>query len=182
MATDGPVRLELYVRSLHAGAAATRQEQAIERLTELATTGRIDDHQVLVWGDRMPGSPAEARTDAALFALNRVAVFTEWANRNGLAVERFEHAEVESRLLGERHRTVTVPIMTLAEYEGRDLRFVAPVSGPDGAVTVLDRLDQLAGETEPATEYEPLARTYAEPPRGVALAPPEAEERSGRNA
>lgn len=175
MVTDRPIRLELYVRSLHAGAAGPQQERAIEGLGKLATSGRIDDHRVLVWGDRMPGSPAEARTDAGLFALNRAAVFTEWATLNALAVDRFEHAEIESHLLGERYRTLTVPVMTLAEYEGDDLRFVAPVSGPDGTVTVLDRLDQLADEADPTAGYEVLPRAYTDPPRGLTLAPPERE-------
>ena len=175
------VWLELYVRSLHAGAADARQEAAIERLADLEDAGRIDGYQVLVWGDRMPGSPAEARTDAGLFALNRAAVFAEWADRNDYSIDRFDHQQVESRILGETYRTLSVPIMTLAEYAGSDLRFVAPVTGADGTVTVLDRFDQLAADAGTATDLEPLSQTYADPPAGLALAAPD-EEGAGRNA
>lgn len=172
MAGDRSVRLELYVRSLHPGTAGDRQETVIERLQELEREGVVDASQVLVWGDRMPGSPAEARTDAGLFALNRAAVFAEWADRNGFSVDEFEHQHIESRLLGESYRTLSVPVMTLAEFEGGDLRFVAPVSGPEGTVTVLDRLDRLAAEGDGATaDYEPLTGAYAEPPVGITLAP-----------
>jgi DNA-binding Lrp family transcriptional regulator len=181
MPDTDPVRLELYVRSLHAGAADSRQEAAIERMRELEERGRIDGSQVLVWGDRMPGSPAEARTDAGLFALNRAAVFAEWAERNGRRIDRFEHQQVESRILGETHRTLSVPVMTLAEYAGEDLRFVAPVTGAEGTVTVLDRLDRLAGESTSTAEVESLPRTYADPPRGLALAARE-DDRTERNA
>lgn len=180
MSDEEPVWLELYVRSLHAGAADASQDAAIERLAELEAADRIDGYQVLVWGDRMPGSPAEARTDAGLFALNRAAVFAEWADRNDRTIDCLDHQRIESRILGETYRTLSVPVMTLAEYAGEDLRFVAPVTGADGTVTVLDRLDELADASVPTTDLEPLTQTYADPPAGVALGASE-EEQSGRN-
>lgn len=174
MTGDDPVRLELYVRSLLAEQAHTQQDDVIERLTALESTGVIDEFQIVVWGRQAPASPAQARTDAGVFALNRVAVFSEWGRNNGLSVdEQFEYRSVDSRILDESYQAVRFPVMTLAEYHGQDLVFVAPAGTKDTGHSVQDRLDQIEATTSPderASDIDPLDQAYSEPPRELTMA------------
>ena len=174
MTSDEPVRLELYVRSLLAEQARSQQDEIIERLEALEAEGVIDEFQVVIWGRQAPASPAQARTDAGVFVLNRVAVFSEWAAANGLSVdEHFEHRDVESSIVNESYQAVRFPVMTLAEYHGQDLAFVAPATDQETTHSVRERLAQIEAESRPAarrTEYERLNRAYSEPPRQLTLA------------
>jgi hypothetical protein len=147
---------------------------------------------VLVWGKHAPATPAEARTDAGLFALNRVAVFTEWAEQNGLSVENhFERRTIDSDITAETYNALRFPVMTYAEYHGNDLVFVAPTSGTDHHFSVRDRLDALAiesevtvedadatidGLVESTDELTHLERAYSDPPRELTLVPREEDD------
>jgi hypothetical protein len=187
-ATD-EVRVELYVRSLLPGQARKQQDAVIDQLSNLEAAGVIDEYSVLVWGKHAPATPAEARTDAGLFALNRVAVFSEWAKQNGLSVEdHFERRTIDSDITADTYNALRFPVMTYAEYRGDDLVFVAPASGETHHFSIPDRLDALASETtvlsaeDPATiggivdepaELQRLERAYTAPPRELTLAPRE---------
>ncbi|WP_136716294.1 HTH domain-containing protein [Halorientalis salina] len=177
MTDDEPVRVELYVRSLLAGQARSQQDEAIERLAALEDAGVIDESQLVIWGRQAPASPAEARTDAGVFARNRVTVFSEWASANGLSVEeQFQRRTVDSAISGETYRAVRFPVMTLAEYHGKDLTFVAPANGPETTYAVQDRLDTIEMESRPADrngEFQPIEQAYAEPPHQLTLTDPE---------
>jgi hypothetical protein len=169
--TSGTRHVELYVRSLAPRQARQQQDAVIDRLVDLEREGRIDEFTLLVWGRQVPASPARTRTDAGLFALNRIAVFTEWADGNGYSVdEQFQRRTVDSTITDETYQVVTVPVMTLAAYRDEDLQFVAPVSGPDGDVTVQDRLAELATDATPTVDS--LDQAYASPPRGLTLVDP----------
>ncbi|MFB6178824.1 MAG: HTH domain-containing protein [Halorientalis sp.] len=176
MSADEPVRLELYVRSLHAAQAHGRQDAVIERLNALEDAGVIDEYQLVVWGRQAPASPAEAHTDAGVFTLNRVAVFSEWAAANEFSVdEHFEQRSVDSSMAGESYQAVRFPVMTLAEYHGQDLAFVAPATRANGTHSVGDRLDTIeatprAGER--AAEFTTLDHAYSEPPHQLTLTDP----------
>ncbi|MFD1585573.1 HTH domain-containing protein [Halorientalis brevis] len=174
MTSDEPVRLELYVRSLLAEQARSQQDEVIERLNALKDDGAIDEFQVVIWGRQAPASPAQARTDAGVFVLNRVAVFSEWAAANGLSVdEHFEHRSVESSIVNESYQAVRFPVMTLAEYHGQDLAFVAPATEQDATHTVRERLAHIEREDQQAAgtdEFERLSSAYSEPPRQLTLA------------
>lgn len=173
-ADDDRVHVELYVRSLAPDQAQSCQDAVIEKLNRLRDESRIDEFRLLVWGKGAPASPADARTVAGLFALNRVAVFSEWAERNGLSLDdHFQRRIVDSSITGEHYRTVRFPIMTLAEYHGPDLSFVAPASGDDVQYTVTDRLEAHREPTERNEEYlEPLDNVYASPPPELTLTRP----------
>jgi hypothetical protein len=177
MTDDESVRVELYVRSLLAGQARSQQDEVIERLGALEDADVIDEYQLVIWGRQAPASPAETRTDAGLFTLNRVAVFSEWASANDLSVdEQFERRTVDSTITGESYQAVRFPVMTLAEYHGTDLAFVAPANGPETTHTVQDRLDAIETGTPPAdrtSEFQPVERGYAEPPHQLTLSDPE---------
>jgi len=173
-------RVELYVRSLLPGQSRERQNEIIDRLQDLEAEGVVDEFTVLVWGKHAPATPADARTDAGLFALNRVAVFTEWAEQNGLGVEtHFDRRRTDSSITAESYDALTFPVMTLAEYHDDDLTFVAPATGTDHQFSVGDRVDTLAaGQTdrpsgvgEGDASLDELEHSYVEPPEELTLAP-----------
>jgi len=177
MTDEEPVRLELYVRSLLARQANSQQDEVIERLNALEAEGLVDEYQLVVWGRQAPASPAQARTDAGVFTLNRVAVFSEWAAANGLSVdEHFERRNVESSMVGESYQAVRFPIMTLAEYHGQDLAFVAPATEAETTYSVQDRLDAIeatADAEDRAAAVQTLDRAYSEPPHQLTLTDPD---------
>jgi len=162
--TEG-VHAELYVRSLAPRGVRERQAAVLERLETLVDHGTIADYTVHVCGRELPASPAEAVTEFGTFLLNRIAVFTEWADRNGWTLDSlFETERIESRITGQKHERVEMPVMLLAEYEGRDLRFVSPCSNEATNWSVVDRLDELAAEDAQPERAEPLRRARADPP------------------
>jgi hypothetical protein len=167
------VRLELYVRSLLASQAHEQQNAVVDRLQSLDDEDVVSDVDIVVWGRQAPASPAQARTDAGEFALNRVAVFTTWAERNGCSLEgHFEYRTIESEFRRESYRAVRFPVMTLAEYHDEALAFVAPVTTPDGPCTVQDRLDHIQRRSTAADDnrsVEPLSSAYSEPPSELTL-------------
>lgn len=183
MTTDEPVRLELYVRSLLAEQARSQQEEIIERLGDLENDGAIDEFQIVVWGQQAPASPAQARTEAGEFVLNRVAVFSQWGEANGFDVaDQFEYRDVESSMVDESYQAVRFPVMTLAEYHGQDLVFVAPAGDGGSVHTVRDRIDVIETTTDADERGETtdhLDQAYAEPPRELTMAAPDEAEPSG---
>ncbi|MFB6140886.1 MAG: HTH domain-containing protein [Halosimplex sp.] len=140
----GTPRIELYVRSLLPDGAHGRQEAVIERLQKLETEGEIADFSVIVWGKQIARSSAGARTEEGEYILNRVAEFKQWALSNNVSLESFyQKHDVENELTDEPHSAIVLPVMGLAEYDGEELRHVAPCTDGDEVHTIMDRLDRL---------------------------------------
>jgi len=153
--TPQEVTVELHVRSLAPRGGKGQQESAIERLDQLASTGRIEEFSVNVWGRRVSLSSAAAETDAAQFVLDRVDEFRDWARRTGRSVDSFfETRRVESSITDEQYAALVLPSLTLAEYRDGELAYVAPCTDGDTVHTVDDRLDVLA--SSPAMDSDPL--------------------------
>lgn len=156
-------RAELYVRSLLPDGHTQQQAAVIDRLQGLSDTDILSDITVQVIGRQIPSTPAEARTELGLFALNRVSVFQEWAKRNDCSLEpAFQVRSVDSEISGEQYRALVFPVQLLAEYEGSDLRCVTPHTTDGETVTVMDRLAMLEGEEE--STFTPLERASAARP------------------
>lgn len=144
------VTVDLYVRSLVADGAQAQQEAVIGRLDRLRDRGDIAGFAVDVWGARVSPDGATARTDAGAAVLRQVEAFRAWADRHGMSVG-FEAGETRSAITDEAYTAVVLPTMTLAEYRGDTLRFVAPCTDGESRHTVTDRLDRLErGEAEVA--------------------------------
>ena len=161
--TNRGVHVELYVRSLAPRGALDRQQSAVQLIEQLAGEGRLSTYSVHVCGREIPATPGETTTDFGAFLLNRVAVFSMWADRNGYSLGRlFDRRTLDSTITDEHRETLVMPVMALAEYEGTDLRFVAPCSVDGTSLTVRHRLNELhAGEHRDAT---PLPDAHAPPP------------------
>lgn len=150
--------VELYVRSLAPASSHSCQESVLERLEWLASRGHVADFEVHVWGSRFDPSGASARTVAGRFVRERLATFTEWADRNGLSIRTFfDERPVRSSVTGEDYTAVVLPTMTLAEYVDGELEFVAPCSDGETVHTVEDRLAELTPE-EPTPTADSVAK------------------------
>ncbi|WP_424002859.1 HTH domain-containing protein [Haloarcula salina] len=157
-------RAELYVRSLLPDGHTQQQAGMIDRLDALTDGDALSDLTVHVVGRQIPSTPADARTDMGLFALNRVSVFQEWAKRNDCSLEpAFRLRSVESEISGEQYRALVFPIQLLAEYRGAKLTCVTPHTADGETVTVTDRLRMLE-RNEETTAFSPLERASAPPP------------------
>ncbi|KAA9409040.1 hypothetical protein EGO51_04275 [Haloarcula hispanica] len=156
-------RAELYVRSLLPDGHTQQQAAVIDRLQGLSDADVLSDIAVQVIGRQIPSTPAEARTELGLFALNRVSVFQEWAKRNDCSLDpAFRVRSVDSEITGEQYRALVFPIQLLAEYDGAKLRCVTPHTADGETVTVRDRLTMLEGEDE--STFSSLERASAARP------------------
>jgi hypothetical protein len=169
--TQGGTHVELYVRSLAPRGVLEGQQAALRSVRELVEDGPLAECTVHICGREIPATPADTATEFGEFLCNRVAVFSAWADRNDYSLARlFDRRRLDSTITGEHRETLVMPVMALAEYEGPDLRFVAPCAVDGERLTVRDRLAELrAGvrrettvlhdaHTSPPDETPPLAR------------------------
>lgn len=134
------LELELYVRSLTPTECRNRQADVVRRLAQLEVDGRIDDVTVEVWGRQLAVDDAH-RTEPGRRISDRIDAFRTWAADTGRSVDRqFPVERVSSTLTGDEYTRIGFPTMTLAEYEGDDLRFVSPCTDDGAVCTVEDRL------------------------------------------
>lgn len=137
-------RLELYVRSLSAG--ATPAADHAERVRALASDGRVADADVLVWGEEVGLSTTAFRTRIGKAILDRIAAFRAWADeRGGTMHPFFETRSVTGSVTGETYASIRLPVACLAEYADGELVHVAPHRAGGGTCTVRDRLRYLEG-------------------------------------
>jgi hypothetical protein len=152
--TETP-RIELYVRSLLPDGAQNRQEAVIDRLDRLDAENEIESYSVIVWGKQIARDSAGARTDEGEYILNRVAEFKQWALSNNVSLESFYQKQiVENDATDEEYTATVLPVMGLAEYDGNELRHVAPCTKGDTVHTIMDRLDRLERGQPTAIEQQ----------------------------
>lgn len=157
------VHVELYVRSLAPRGLQEGQRAVLETIESLEASGTLTDHRLYVCGAEIPATPVETATEFGEFLLNRTAVFSAWADQNDVSLGKlFEHRSIDSSITGEHRETLVFPVMALAEYEGTDLRFVAPCTVDGTTVTVRDRLDELRAGIE--VESDLLPDAHSSPP------------------
>lgn len=150
------VTVDLYVRSLSPAGGQRQLDAVITRLERLATTGRIAEFTVHVWGKQIATSSVATRTTAGQAILDTVDEFRAWAREHGRSLRSFfDTRDVRSRITGEDYTALVLPTMTLAEYHGDDLRFVAPCADGDTMYSVTDRLDTLEAEDQTVDQEPP---------------------------
>ena len=143
-------RVELYLRSLAPGAGRDEQDRVVERLQRLDGSDCVRALEVHVCGTCVCSSTPAAETDPGQFLLSRFDQFESWADDHGRSLVGFRRQCVDSSLAGGMVTGVRFPRMTVAEFVGGDLRFVAPSRGST-TVTVTDRVDELASTDRSAT-------------------------------
>jgi hypothetical protein len=147
-------RIELCVRSLASRTGKGIQEQAIDRLQRLETTGELDALSVRIWGEEVALSTTATETERGRAILQRVGAFREWAAHNDVSLAPFfEPREKTSRITGEEYATLRLPVLVMAEYVDGDIVHVAPHRRDSGVYTVEDRL---ASHAEPTSGHNSL--------------------------
>ncbi|MHB9287763.1 HTH domain-containing protein [Halobacteriales archaeon Cl-PHB] len=150
------VQVEVFVRSLAPIGAGRPQKTVVRTLERLTDRGTVDDYRVTVCGKEVPADRDQAVTAFCERLLDCVDAFEAWAERNDRALHGvFDRKEAHSSITGEDRVYRVAPVLAVAEYEGTDLRFVAPSVGDGRQVSVIDRLEELEGMAE-FTDAEPL--------------------------
>lgn len=143
---DTATDVELYVRSLASPGSCDVLDSVLDRLERLEETGHITAYTVEIWGKELTVSTAN-RTEAGRQVLGRLSSFVEWADRTEHSLECFDRRRVHSEMIEESYQSIRLPTMVLAEYEGEQLRHVAPCRDGETVVTISDRLDALESKT-----------------------------------
>lgn len=157
MDTEGPhsdVTVDLYLRSFGNVSTQSSRDTGITRLERLRERGVVADVTVEVRGNRVIPDGATARTDEGRETLDQIERFRSWADQAGMSLESFFDAEeTRSPITDEDYTTLPLPTMTLAEYQGEQLRFVAPYTDTKTPYTAADRLETLE-EAETELSYD----------------------------
>lgn len=137
------VTARLFVRSLGPGEDAPDLERLRERLETLVERDLIREYSVYIWGKHVSPSAAEW-TETGRFVLDTVEQFEAWAERDDVSLDPFFGEETRrSAIRDQAERRIRLPTVALAEYEGDDLRFVAPCVADGTLRSVEDRLGEL---------------------------------------
>jgi len=165
--TAGGVHVEVYVRSLPAYGSTANA--VLGQLSTLEKRGLVDTHEVLVWGDRAPTSPAAAETPTGREVAEQVALFREWARGNDVSLGPAMHARtVESTIRDEAYEEVRLPEVLVATYRNEDLVAVAPHRQDDQVCTVTLYLDRFPDATD-GTGFVAVERARPEGRQRVAV-------------
>lgn len=138
---DERPRVELYVRSLAPTNGRTEQERTVDRLRSLDDRGEIKGVDIRLCGDCVCPSLNTATTDVGELLLDRYSTFQGWAEQAGRELTGFERQQTESLLTGTTVTGISFPKLTLAEFRGGSLTFVAPSADGDSHTSVSERVD-----------------------------------------
>jgi hypothetical protein len=136
-----PPRVELYLRSLAPSEGRDQQEAVLQTLNGLAEAGRIAGVEVTVCGECVCPSLTAAETDVGERLLRRYESFEGWADEADRDLVGFEERDTTSLVTDTEITGIVFPRLTLAEYRGSDLAFVAPSRNGVDTTSVLDRLE-----------------------------------------
>lgn len=162
----GSVHVELYVRALPTHGSTANA--VLGRLSTLEQRGLVDSHEVLVWGDRAPTSPAAAQTATGQEVAERVALFREWARRNDVSLgPAMQSRTVDSSIREESYDEVRLPEVLVATYREEDLVAVAPHRQDEKVCSVRLYLDRFPDETD-GSEFVAVERARSEQDQRVA--------------
>jgi hypothetical protein len=137
------VTIDLAVRAL-SPASQPVLDEAVQYLQSAVDRGAVDSYNVFILGDRFDPRAAIAHTPTGQRIAQYVREIRQWAEKEGVSVgPYFEEEEVDCEMSGERYYQVQFPTLSLREYHGDELAFVAPVEIEGQRVDVIDRLEAL---------------------------------------
>ncbi|GCF14960.1 hypothetical protein Harman_28950 [Haloarcula mannanilytica] len=115
---------------------------AIDRFTELAATGVIDDFDVQTWPEEVPVSQESDHGDV----LETVERYEQWANEQGLSLRPPFETRTSSLLVGRSTEVLRLPMLAVAVYADDGLAGVYPCSDGGTTWSVTDCIDALAAD------------------------------------
>ncbi|MDS0220730.1 hypothetical protein NDI54_05110 [Haloarcula sp. S1AR25-5A] len=134
----GEIAVQLWSRRPVCGPRTT----AIDRFTELATTGAIADFDVQTWPEEIPVSQRSEHGEV----LATVDRYEQWANDEGLSLRPPFETRTSSLLVGGSTEVLRLPMLAAAVYADDDLVGVYPCTDGDTTWSVTDCIDALAAE------------------------------------
>jgi len=142
---EGPVEVDLYVRSLSPPLGIReRQEQILRQLQELHEAAIIDSVRVNLWGEGVCLCDVCSGTGVATSMLDSVERFEQWAAEQGAVSLPFERERVDSATLERTSRDLVVPSISLSVTTRSDLKAVFPCTVADEPLSVTDFVDSLS--------------------------------------
>jgi hypothetical protein len=134
----GEIAVQLWSRRPVCGPRTT----AIDRFTELAGAGVIDDFDVQTWPEEVPVSQESGHGDV----LETVEWYEQWANEQGLSLRPPFETRTSSLLVGRSTEVLRLPMLAVAVYADDDLAGVYPCSDGGTTWSVTDCIGALASE------------------------------------
>ena len=136
--------LDIFVRSLAPTTGLERQRALISQLDRMESEGLIEGYDVHVWGDAVSFDSALAETETGRGVRSQVAGFQQWALAENVSVQPFfDRKEQSSSITGDEQTVITLPEITVAEYEGAELVGMAPHQSAGDTVSVQNYLDDV---------------------------------------
>ncbi|MFC7113859.1 HTH domain-containing protein [Natronoarchaeum sp. GCM10025703] len=151
--TDGPLRIEVYMRGFAPDATQQTQESTLQRLYELQESGVVDEVDVTRWSRKVcfrSGGRGGVPEEIAMYR-----EFERALEDTDLTVDPFFRVRQ-----GAAGRTVMfLPVLCLVLRKGEQFSGVYPCAGPDETYTVSDCLEALEEDREldevPGVRSEP---------------------------
>ncbi|AFK21049.1 hypothetical protein E6P09_17970 (plasmid) [Haloferax mediterranei ATCC 33500] len=143
--TDEPNHVKLFLRADAEVGVERMKEAAVEKLTELADAGYIDDYDVRVWGRELRSNGPIANTEYGSELLEYIHEFREWAAENDVSLQAtFDERTIVSSIADEHYDVVSLPTLCLAVYDDdEELMGVYPCHNGDRSCSVVEYLETL---------------------------------------
>jgi hypothetical protein len=151
---DGQRRVALFVRDDLPEPVQHRLDGISAQLEQLVAAGEIDSYAVRRWSKRQPFDAA------APSQRSRYASFDEWARTTGVRLTPgFHTRECYSMETGECERSLVVPVVCLAVYDGDAVDAVYPHVGtePRTVEDGLTALSSTANDSTTSMTFDPSA-------------------------
>ncbi|WP_336336987.1 HTH domain-containing protein [Haloarcula brevis] len=134
----GELAVQLWSRRPVCGPRTT----AIDRFTELAAAGVVDDFEVQTWPEEVPVDP-ESEHGEVLATIDR---YEQWAQERGLSLRPPFETRTSSLLVGGSTEVLRLPMIAVAVYADGDLAGVYPCSDGERTWSVTDCIDALTAD------------------------------------
>ncbi|KOX93826.1 hypothetical protein AMS69_07865 [Haloarcula rubripromontorii] len=134
----GEIAVQLWSRRPVCGPRTT----AIDRFTELASAGVIDDFEVQTWPEEIPVAP-ESEHGEVLATIDR---YEEWAQERGLSLRPPLETRTSSLLVGGSTEVLRLPMIAVAVYADDDLAGVYPCTDGETTWSVTDCIDAMTAD------------------------------------
>ncbi|EMA33142.1 HTH domain-containing protein [Haloarcula japonica] len=141
--SDEPVGGEIAVQLWSRRPVCGPRTTAIDRFTELAATGVVDDFDIQTWPEEISVSQRSEHGEV----LETVDRYEQWATERGLSLRPPFETRTSSLLVGGSTEVLRLPMIAVAVYADDDLVGVYPCTDGETTWSVTDCINALAAES-----------------------------------